>query len=82
MKTLSQFRQGSKFALGVDLGLSEWWSDIASLGGVPLLVREFKYEGLISEITMSAMRPAVSDPTLWDMPVGYAVQEGPDYAEW
>jgi hypothetical protein len=35
MKTLSQFRRGSYFALGVDFGLSAWWSDVASLDGVP-----------------------------------------------
>ncbi len=27
LKTLSQFRQGSNVALGVDFGLSDWWPD-------------------------------------------------------
>ena len=47
MKTLGQFRQGSFVALGVDFGLAEWWPEFASLDGVPLLVREFKFDSWI-----------------------------------
>ena len=82
LKTLSQFRQGSDVALGVDFGLSEWWPDFASLGGIPLLVREFKYGSVVSEVTLTAMRPGVPSASLLDMPDGYQVQEGPDYAQW
>jgi hypothetical protein len=82
MKTLSQFRQGSNFAFGVEFGLSEWWPDIAGLGGVPLLVREYKYDSVVSEVMLSAMRPGVSAMSQWDLPAGYEVQEGPDYAQW
>jgi len=82
MKTLSQFRQGSNFAFGVELGLSEWWSDIARLGGVPLLVREYKYDSVVSEVILTAMRQGVPSASLLDMPDGYQVQEGPDYAQW
>jgi hypothetical protein len=82
MKTLSQFRQGSQFALGVDFGLSEWWTDFASLGGVPLQIREFKFDSLISEVMLTAIRQGVPSASLLDMPEGYQVQEGPDYAQW
>jgi len=82
MKTLSQFRQGSDFALGVDFGLSQWWSDIAGLGGVPLLIREFKYENLISEVTLTAMHRGAPSTSLFDMPDGYRLQDEPDYAQW
>ncbi len=82
LKTLSQFRQGSDVALGVDFGLSEWWPDFASLGGIPLLVREFKYDSLISEVTLTNVRAGVPGASLLDVPEGYQVQEGPDYAQW
>jgi hypothetical protein len=82
MKTLSQFRQGSNFALGVDFGLSEWWPDFAILGGVPLRIREFKYDSLISEVTLTALRQGIPSAALLDMPDGYQLQDGPDYAQW
>ena len=82
MKTLSQFRRGSSFALGVDFGLSEWWSDIPDLAGVPLLIREFKYDSLKSEVTLTGIRIGVPGGSLLDVPDGYQVQDGPDYGEW
>ncbi len=82
LKTLSQFRRGSQFALGVDFGLAQWWSDIADLGGVPLLIREFKYDSLISEVTLGAMREGVPSQSLFDVPDGYRLTDGPDYGEW
>jgi hypothetical protein len=82
LKTLSQFRQGSDVAIGVDFGLTEWWPDFASLGGIPLLVREFKYDSVVSEVTLTGMRPGIAGASLLDMPDGYQVQEGPDYAQW
>lgn len=82
MKTLSQFRQGSNFAFGVDLGLSDWWPDIARLGGVPLLIREYKYDSVVSEVMLRAIRPGISGGSLLDVPEGYPMQEGPDYAQW
>jgi len=82
MKTLSQFRQGSNFAFGVDFGLSEWWPDIAHLGGIPLLIREYKYDSVVSEVLLTAIRQGVPKASLLDLPDGYQVQEGPDYAQW
>lgn len=82
LKTLSQFRQGSNLALGVDFGLSEWWPDFANLGGVPLLIREFKFDTVISEVTLTAIREGVPSASLLDMPEGYQVQDGPEYTQW
>lgn len=82
LATLSQYRQGSNFAFGVDFGLAEWWPDIAKLGGVPLLVREYKYDSVISEVMLSGMRDAVPGESRLDMPAGYQQQEGPDYVQW
>ncbi len=82
MNTLSRFRQGSRWALGVDFGLSEWWPDIAHLGGVPLLVREFKYGSLVSEVKLTSIRRGIPSASQLDVPKDYRVEEGPDYAEW
>lgn len=81
MKTLGQFREGSDFAFGVDFGLSDWWPDIAALGGLPLLVREYKYDSVVSESMLTSMRPAPRAGQL-DLPAGYPVSEGPEYARW
>ncbi len=82
LKTLSEFRQGSNFALGLEFGLSEWWADFATLGGVPILIREYKYDSEISETLVSGMRTGVPDGAQFDLPDGYQVQEGPDYTQW
>ena len=76
LKTLSLFSQGSDVALGVDFGLSEWWPDFASLGGIPLMVREFKYDSVISEVTLDGLRAGVPSASLLDVPDGYQVQDG------
>ena len=81
MKTLSQFRQGSDFAFGVEFGLSDWWPDLASLNGVPLLIREYKYDSEVSEVMLTAMHEAAA-ASKWDLPAGYAIQDGPEYALW
>ncbi len=82
LKTLSEFREGSNFALGLEFGLSEWWADFATLGGVPILIREYKYDSEISETLLSGMRTGVPAGAQFDLPDGYQVQEGPDYTQW
>ncbi len=86
LKTLSRFREGSDFALGVDFALSDWWADFASVVGVPLMIREYKYDLQISTVTLTSIRQVApgdaSTTTLWELPAGYAIQEGPDYAQW
>jgi hypothetical protein len=82
MKTLSQFRQGANFAFGVELGVSEWWNDVALLGGVPVLVREFKYDSQISEVMLTGMHQAALPASDFTIPDGYQIVNGPDYAQW
>lgn len=82
MKTLSQFRQGSNFAFGVEFGVSEWWEDFALLGGVPILVREFKYDSQISEVMLSGMRQGEQAAAQFEVPAGYQTVDGPDYTQW
>jgi hypothetical protein len=82
MKTLSQFRQGANFAFGVDFGVSEWWNDFALLGGVPILVREFKYDAQISEVMLTGMHTGVLPAADFTIPDGYQIVQGPDYTQW
>ncbi len=82
MKTLSLFRQGSEFALDIRLGLSDWWPDLARLGGVPLLIREYKYDSPVLEVMLNAIRDAPPSAASMELPQGYRLEEGPDYAQW
>ncbi len=72
LKTLSDSYMGSLFALGVNFGLAPWWTSIESLGGVPLLVREFYPTGGAGyESTLTGMRHEPPDPSLFEIPDGY-----------
>jgi hypothetical protein len=82
MNILSEFRQGAQRALGVDFGLSAWWPDMVHLGGLPLLIREFKYDSLVSEVTLTAIRPGIQSASLWMLPEGYRLEEVADYDDW
>jgi len=82
MKTLSRFRQGADFAFGVELGLSDWWADFATMGGVPLLVREFKYDSQVSEVMLSGLRETAVEARVFSVPDEYEVRNGPDYTVW
>jgi hypothetical protein len=75
MRTLSQYWRGSTFALGVEYGPTPWWSGIDTLGGVPILIREFKGGNAIGETTLTAMRVDVPGASHFDLPDGYSVQE-------
>jgi hypothetical protein len=77
MKSLSQYWNGSLFALGVQFGLAPWWSGMETLGGVPILIREFKDDKVIGETTLSAIHVEVPSASLFDPPDGYAVREQP-----
>jgi hypothetical protein len=81
MHVLSAFRQGGKWALGVDFGLSDWWPDLVHLGGLPLLIREFKYDSLIREGRLTSIHPGSPSASLWDLPHGYRVEERSDSSE-
>jgi hypothetical protein len=82
MKTLSQFHEGGQFALGVDFGFTDWWPDFALLGGVPLMIHEFKYDSIVSEITLKAIRDDSPAPLSMDPPADCHVQDGPEFAQW
>jgi hypothetical protein len=75
MKSLSTYWQGSIFALGVSLGNVGWWSGIESLKGVPLLVREFRNGGAVSETTLTAIGDGVPNVPPFDLPAGYPMTE-------
>jgi hypothetical protein len=75
MRTLSQYLRGSTFALGVEYGRTPWWSGIDTLGGVPILIREFKGGKAISETTLTGMRIDAPGGSHFDLPDGYSVQE-------
>jgi hypothetical protein len=81
MNAMSAFRQGARWALGVDFGPFDWWPDIVHLGGVPLLVREFKFDSLIREATLVSIRPGVQSASLWVLPPAYRTEESPGYAD-
>jgi hypothetical protein len=66
----------------VDFGLSDWWPDLASVGGLPILIREYKYDSVVSEVMLTAMRAGVPTAAQFDPPQDYQVQDGPDYAQW
>ncbi len=51
------------------------------LGGVPLEIREFQYDSLIRDVTLTAIHPDTPSASLWDLPKGYRVEEGSDYSE-
>jgi len=75
MKALSHYSHGSIFALGVKLGEVGWWPGIANLGGVPMLIREFRNGKAVSETTLTAIHAGVPGGTLFDLPKGYTRTE-------
>lgn len=77
MKSLSQYWNGSAVALGVTFGRGPWWSGIEALGGVPILIREFKDGEPIRETRLTAIHVEVPSASVFDLPGGYPVQETP-----
>jgi len=75
MKALSHYSHGSLFALGVRLGEVGWWPGIANLGGVPMLIREFRDGRAVSETSLTAITAGVPGGTLFDLPEGYSRTE-------
>jgi hypothetical protein len=82
MKTLSRFHEGGQFAIGVDFGFSDWWPDFSLLGGVPLLIHEFKYDSIVAEIAIKGIRDNPSPAPSLEPPADCRLQDGPDYAQW
>ena len=72
MKTLSQYPAfGSLQALGVEFGLGEWWTGIESLGGLPVLIREFEHDHVVLEVTITGVHQQLISQALFDIPDGY-----------
>lgn len=82
IRTLSEFREGSKFALGIDFGNGAWWSDVFRFGGVPVQIREYRYELPANEITLTAVHTGVPAAGAFDLPTAYRAEDGPDYSSW
>jgi hypothetical protein len=82
MQTLSQFHEGGQFALGVDFGFSDWWPDLTALNGVPLLIHEYKYDSLVSEIRLERIRNPPPPALAMQAPADCRRQDGPDYTSW
>jgi hypothetical protein len=80
LNLLGAFREGGTRALGVDFGLSDWRPDLLHLGGVPLLIREFRYGSLVREVTLTSIRAGEPAASLWALPEGYRLQEDPGYS--
>jgi hypothetical protein len=75
MKTLSEYPAfGSVVALGVQFGYGEWWPGIASLEGLPILVREFEHGHAASEFTITKLHSGVPVDTRFDIPKDYQQQ--------
>jgi hypothetical protein len=72
MKMLSQYPViGSLQALGVKFGYGEWWTGIESLGGLPVLIREFEHGHVILETTITNVHQERLSQSLFDIPDGY-----------
>lgn len=77
MKSLSEYPAfGSLMALGVQFGYGEWWSGIARLEGLPILVREFEQGQLRSEFAITNVHPGVPVGALLDIPKDYQQRGG------
>jgi hypothetical protein len=75
MRMLSSYWGGSIFALGVKLGNAGWWTQIAALDGLPILIREFKNGRAVSETTLTSIRSGVQAAAMFDLPKEYARTE-------
>jgi hypothetical protein len=75
MKSLSQYWHGSPIALAAELGPGPWWTGIETLGGVPILIREFKDDAPIREAQLTAIHVEVPAASLFELPDGYSVHE-------
>jgi hypothetical protein len=75
MQMLSGYWQGSVFALGIKLGNTGWWREIAGLHGLPILIREFNDGNVVSETTLTAIRSNVRVASMFELPQDYSRTE-------
>jgi len=76
MRVLSGYFHGSLFAFGVEFGPVNVWPQIESLGGLPVIVREFKDGVAVSETTVTGARHISDSPGLFEIPPDYVIKEG------
>jgi hypothetical protein len=80
MRILSEYLHGSAVAFGVDFGSADVWPRIEALGGLPVIIREFKDGAAVSEMTMTAAREVFKGAKLLEVPSDYLRKEGPKLA--
>jgi len=80
MKILCGYLHGSAFALGAEFGTVDIWPRIEALGGLPVMVREFKEGVAVSETTVTGERQIPTSPQLFEVPADYLRKEGPRVA--
>jgi hypothetical protein len=80
MRVLSGYFHGSLSAFGVEFGPVDVWPQIQSLGGLPVIIREFKDGAAVSETTVTGARPTSDSPGLFEIPPDYVRKEGPKVA--
>ena len=76
MRVLSGYFHGSLFAFGVEFGPVNVWPQIESLGGLPVVVREFKDGVAVSETTVTGARHISDSPGLFEIAPDYVIKEG------
>ena len=80
MKILCGYFHGSAFAFGVEFGRVDIWPRIEALGGLPVIIREFKDGAAVSETIVTGARQIPTSPKLFEVPPDYLSKEGPKVA--
>jgi hypothetical protein len=65
------------FAVGVEFGPMPQWSEVEALAGVPVIVREFERGQVVHEIHLMGFREQSFEPSVFEVPQSYAVQDAP-----
>jgi len=76
-KAMSAYLHGAVFALGIEVGPHSLWPGIEQLGGVPVLIREFKDGRVLGESQLTGFRAEAIPESQFEAPAGYAIHEGP-----
>ncbi|HSZ08468.1 MAG TPA: hypothetical protein VK794_08050 [Steroidobacteraceae bacterium] len=75
LKELSHFFPGRTDAQGMQVGAANWWKGVENFDGLPISIRSFNDGTAVSETIMTAVHEEVLSPALFDVPVGYQLQE-------
>jgi hypothetical protein len=77
MRILSGYFHGSLLAFGVEFGPVDVWPQIESLGGLPVVIREFKDGVALSETRVAGGKHIPDGSRLFEIPRDYLRKEGP-----